>query len=133
MMKRCISIVSVVLLVIVMIVPVQAATITPRYTYIFALFAGLEIDTTWGIATCEGEITARNSYPVKINMYLQQYKNGQWVTLKSWTSEDLQNAALTRHYAIDQGYKYRIYVEGYVYNSNGQIIETTSMVDEEIY
>lgn len=133
MMKKCISIVSVVLLVIVMIIPVQAATIMPRYTYINSFYARLEIDATWGIATCEGEISTRNPHPVKINVYLQQYKNGQWVTLKSWTSEDLINASLMRHYAIDQGYKYRIYVEGYVYNSNGQIIETTSEAEEVTY
>lgn len=129
-MKKVISIVLTLLLVVSMICPVQAADtqqVTPRYTYIQSIYACISIDTTWGIATCEGEIDAKAGYPVEVVVYLQVYKNGEWETIKSWSAEDTYAVYLSKSYAVMSGYTYRAYVEGYVYNSSGVLIETASI------
>lgn len=134
-MKRLFSVVLMLLLVISMVIPAQAAEaqqITPRYTYVQSIWACIDIDTTWGIATCEGEIVAKDEYPVKVVVYLQVYKNGEWETIKSWSQQGTFSAYLCKSYAVMSGYTYRAYVEGYVYNSSDTVIESTSL-DHSMY
>lgn len=132
-MKKVLAIITVALLLATMALPVCAASVTPRYTYVDSLYARLEIDTTWGIATCEGELIAKGMNPVEVVVKLQQYKNGQWVTLKTWSAEDEWGVYRSGKYAIYSGYTYRVYVEGYVYNENGAVVETTSLEQQKVY
>lgn len=135
-MKRVLSVVLMLLLVVSMTVPAQAAgtqQVMPRYTYVDSIWACINIDTTWGIATCEGEIIAKDEYPVEVVVYLQVYKNGKWETIKSWSSEGTFSAYLCKSYAVMSGYQYRSYVEGYVYNSSGALIESTSLAHSMYY
>ena len=109
--------------------PVHAAgtqQIMPRYTYIDSIWACISIDTAWGIATCEGEVVAKDVYPVEVVVYLQVYKDGKWETVKSWSAEDTYSVYLSKAYAVMSGYTYRAYVEGRVYSSSGALLESTS-------
>lgn len=132
-LKKIISVVLILGLLSAIIVPAQANTIQPRWTHVDELYAALKIDTTLGIATCEGSITAQDDLPVKVIVYLQQYNNGRWVTLKTWQAEDSEYVYKSGSYAIYSGYKYRTYVEGFVYDSNGNMIEATSLAQEKTY
>lgn len=132
-MKKIIACITVVFLFAAMVLPVYASSVTPRFTYVDSIYARLEIDTTWGIATCEGQITAKDMSPVEVVVKLQQYKNSQWVTLKTWSAEDEWSVYLSGKYAIYSGYTYRVYVEGYVYNENGAVVETTSLEQQRVY
>lgn len=135
-MKRVLSVVLMFLLVVSLMVPAQAAgtqQIMPRYTYVDSIWACITIDPTWGIATCEGEIIAKDEYPVEVVVSLQVYKNGKWETIKSWSAEDTYSVYLCKSYAVMSGYQYRAYVEGYVYNSNNAVIESTSLAHSTYY
>ena len=130
-MKKTLSIILVMLLFVAMIAPVAAAT--PRFTYTQSIYAYLDIDTTWGVATCVGEVIADNNVPVKLVMYLQVYRNGGWETVKTWESTGNYSAHLSKVYAIYKGYEYRTYCVGYVYNSNNAIVEIVDVYDSEWY
>lgn len=98
----------------------------PQFETINTVHASLTIDETLGVATCYGRITAKNLYPVEVEVYLQVYRNNRWDTLKTWTGTGTMNCSISNQYAIARGYTYRVYVIGYVYNSNGAIVESGS-------
>lgn len=130
-MKRILSISLVFFFLFIMACPVFA--VTPRYNYTNSISADIEIDTTWGIATCTGEIIADNYVPVKVVVYLQVYKNGTWETVKSWEATGTFSAYLSKVYAIYKGYEYRAYAVGYVYNNNNAIVEIVDVYDSQWY
>lgn len=100
--------------------------IEPLYDNINTIYACISIDESTGIATCMGSITAKNTYPVEVDVRLQQYYDGSWHTLKTWSNTGTMYCASSHKYAVYSGYTYRVYVTGYVYNSSGVIIESAS-------
>ena len=130
-MKRLVSLTVVVILLFSMASP--AFAVTPRYNYTNSIYANIDIDTTWGIATCTGEVIADNVVPVELVLYLQVYKDGSWQTVKSWSITDTFTAYLSKSYAIYRGYEYRAYAVGYVYNNNNAVVEIVDVHDSEWY
>lgn len=131
-MRRGIAIVLAIILISSMAVP-ASASVMPRYSHTDFVYANLSIDTFWGVATCEGELMAYDFAPVEITVHLQVYKDGTWQTVKSWYASDIMNVYLCKSYAIYRGYEYRTYVEGYVYNSSGYLVEIVDVADTEWY
>ena len=131
-MRRRIVIVVAAILIVLMAVP-ASASVTPRFSYTDYVYARLEIDDFWGIATCVGEAAAYEFVPVEITVHLQVYKDGAWQTVKSWYASDIMNVYLNKQYAIYRGYEYRTYVVGYVYNSSGSLVEIVDVVDTKWY
>lgn len=131
-MRRGIAVVLAIILISSMAVP-ASASVTPRYTHTSFVYSNLSIDTFWGVATCEGELLAYDDVPVEITVYLQVYKDGEWQTVKSWYASDMMHVYLSKQYAIYRGYEYRTYVEGYVYNSSGYLVEIVDIADTEWY
>ena len=131
-MRRGMAVVVAIILIASMAVP-ASASVTPRYSHTDYIYARLEIDDFWGVATCEGELMAYDDVPVDIIVYLQVYKDGAWQTVKSWYASDMMNVYLCKSYAIYRGYEYRTYVEGYVYNSSGSLVEIVGIADTEWY
>lgn len=106
--------------------------VDPRYTNILDIQAILSINESTGIASCSGMVTARNVTPVKVNVYLQIQENGGWTTLKTWSSTGTTIATVAKGYAVFSGYTYRVNVVGFVYDANGNIIESAS-VSHSVY
>lgn len=131
-MRRGITAVLAIILILSMAVP-ASASVMPRYSHTDFVYARLEIDDFWGVATCVGEVAAYDFVPVEINVYLQVYKDGAWQTVKSWYASDIMDVYLSKYYAIARGYEYRTYVEGYVYNSSGYLVEIVDVADTEWY
>ena len=129
-MKRILSFTLAVTILLLLVVPVSAATkdeVELMYTYINSVYACLTIDETLGIATCTGSVNAKNITPVKVIVRLQRYENGIWQTVKSWVETGTAAVSNTNRYAIYRGYSYRVYVTGYVYNSYGVVQEAASV------
>lgn len=126
MKKRVLSFLLALLLFISMSLPTNASTVMPRFLYIELITVCLEIDNIWGIASCEGSVSVESELPVKVIVDLQRYVNGSWVTIKRWEAEGIKHAFLEARYAISSGYNYRTYVQGFVYDENGSIIESAS-------
>jgi hypothetical protein len=79
-----------------------------------------------GQASVSSYLTARNVDSVKVVAILQQYNNGNWKTIKSWseTTKRTRGGAGGKWY-VSSGNKYRIVSYGYTY-VNGREVESTS-------
>lgn len=131
-MKKVISLLIVIGILCGMVVSVSASTVQPRWTYLDAVYANLDIN--WlGVATCEGGAAANDTVTVKVVVRLQQLKDTGWSTITSWSSTGTLSATSSGSYAVYSGYTYRVSVTGHVYDSNGTLIETGSATDTFVY
>ncbi len=63
---------------------------------------------------------------VVINASIQQYSNGSWQTIKSWSSTSYSNSGyLNQKWYVMSDYYYRLVSTGAVYQ-NGELVEQTS-------
>lgn len=135
-MKRAIRILLIIGIICSMAVPfVVTATenaVQPRWSYLDSVHAYLDIN--WlGVATCEGSATARSLVDVKTVVRLQQKLDSGWYTVKTWTDTGTANAGTSGKIAVARGYDYRVTVSAYVYDDNGNIVETGSSSDSDSY
>lgn len=135
-MRKTLAVVMVIGILCTIIIPVAAATnenmIQPRWSYLDSVYA--YIDINWlGVATCEGSATARSSVEVETVVRLQQLTDTGWSTIKSWSDTGTGTAGTGGKYAVARGYDYRVTVSGYVYDGNGNIVETGSSSDSDSY
>lgn len=135
-MRRIISLVIVITLLCTTVIPVSSAvtdsTVQPRWSYLTTVKAYLDIN--WlGLATCEGSASIRSQLDVKVVVRLQQLTDSGWSTIKTWTATDAGSAYASGVYAVHSGYTYRVSVTGYVYDDNGNLLETGSTSDTFVY
>lgn len=135
-MKRIICLMMIIVVLCSMVGPVSATTadnmIQPRWSYLNSVTAYLDIN--WlGVASCTGSAIARNDVEVKVVVNLQQLTDTGWATVNSWSSTGNITASASGRYAVYRGYTYRVTVTGYVYDSNGKIIETGSAIDTFVF
>lgn len=129
MKKRIITFIMLVLAVLSIAVPASAASenldmepVQPRYTYIDAVGAKISINSS-GLASCTGVGYAKGTYDtVDLTVYLQQYKNGTWTTLQTWTGSGTNMAVVSGEYYVYKGYKYRTKTSMIVYDENGKYL-----------
>jgi hypothetical protein len=136
-MKKAISVSLVILMAMFWTIPAYAASVaakptkgismSPQYTSISVLSAGLSIDSS-GRATCSGTVTpSSNSYTSHLTVSLQQHIGSSWSTIKSWTASGtgFMGADVEGYYYVDYG-SYRVCSTASVYNSSGKLLETES-------
>ena len=138
-MKRAISILLVAIIMFSAASPVYAvspaeseSSIQPRWTYLNTVSAYLNINVL-GIATCEGSAIANVVQDVEVIVRLQQLTDTGWSTIKSWSATNAGASSAEGKYAVYKGYTYRTTVAAYVYDNNGNIIETGSASDTFVY
>ncbi len=80
-----------------------------------------------GAALVNLRLNARSDInKVVINASIQQYVNGRWTTIKSWTSTSYNNSGyLDQTWYVTSGYYYRMVSTGAVYQ-NDKLVEQTS-------
>lgn len=135
-MKRIISAFIVIIMISTCITEVAAYEqddIMPLFENINSVQASLSIDQSLGVTTCTGRIVAKDMYPVSVDVVLQVKENGKWDEVCSWSASGTHTASCTEYYAVYSGYEYRVLTWGYVYDSNGRIIESGSAVHEVNY
>ena len=128
-MRKIISSLLALVILFSCIIPASAATKEEAglfWNKILNIYASISVNQSTGIVTCSGTITAKSTYPVKVYAQLQRLENGSWRTITSWTNTGTLSATVTKSYAVYSGYTYRIYVIGYVYDNNGNIVESGS-------
>ena len=135
-MKKAINVLCAVLLIMLCVVPTvtyASEDVMPLYDNINSVYANLNIDGSTGIASCTGMISAKNFYPVSVTVRLQMLENGDWKTLYTWSDNGTWSVTCDGYYAVYSGYSYRVIVQGYVYDSAGNIIESGSAVQVQYY
>ena len=141
MKKRCFAIILT-LIVCFSIVPIGASAmvetpdadeVMPRFVAINTIYALLKIDESNGIATCVGEVRAREMVQLKVVVQLQRLEDGMWNTLYTWSNTGTLFASKSGNYAIARGYTYRAKVTGFGYDADGNIIESGSATHQVDY
>lgn len=138
-MKKVFSLLLATLLLLSSAFPVNAVepeqsviTVQPRWTYLYSVTASLDINLL-GVATCRGTTACGSVRDVEIIVRLQQETATGWSTLKTWTDTGSGSAIASGSYAVARGYTYRTVSSVYVYDDNGNIIETGSASDTFYY
>ena len=105
--------------------------ITPKFSYISSFQNDFDISVL-GKTSVASHLYAINSDEVRVTGYLQQYKDGGWSNVKSWTESSAGNSvALEEDYYVETGYTYRYILYGYVY-VDGYVVESTSYESSKI-
>lgn len=100
--------------------------VEPRFVAINSIYSLLKIEESSGIATCVGEVCAKEMVPVEVVVQLQRLEDGMWNTLYTWSDTGTLFASMSGNYCVPRGYTYRTRVTAFVYDSDGNIIESGS-------
>ena len=119
-----------IILIMAAVFTCSSATVQPCWTYVSTVSGDIDISSL-GIATVSGAGSAASPKVTKTvcKLHLQQLKNQKWITLKTWTdTANMHYAAVSKkHWAVEHGYSYRIYVELEAYSGN-TLLETESSI-----
>lgn len=114
---------------------VQASTpvsIQPMFSNI-AVFSNSYTLSTSGVVSVASYITASNVDSCRVDVSLQQLKNGVWTTIKTWTNTSIgTSVGLSGTYPVQGYYYYRIVSTGAVYKK-GALIEKTTYISTSKY
>lgn len=88
----------------------NVSEISPYMTYITRAAATLSIGTDGtALLTCDVEGQKASVTHISVTAKLQQYKNGQWITLDTCTKEtDSHTVTLSESCKVPKGYTYRL-------------------------
>ena len=105
--------------------------VSPMYTYISYAEALLSVNSS-GKTKSEVYVTGNSEVTsIKASIFLQQYKNGSWVTIKIWNesvNSDVLNFVDT--YDVSKGYEYRVKATVTAYS--GQKSESTTLMSSSV-
>ncbi|WP_312698848.1 hypothetical protein [Sedimentibacter sp.] len=134
MRKKFITLIAAILIANLFIVTAVADTgglgneiiISPMYTYISNAEALLSINSS-GKAKPEVYVTGNSAVTsIKASIFLQQYKNGSWTTIKIWNESSNSNILnFIDTYDVSKGYEYRVRATVTAYS--GQKSESTTL------
>ena len=134
-MKRILCILQAVIVVATLAAPALAAanepSVSPQYTYIQGMNAGLVIND-WGLTDCTASSTVYGGGSVILTCSLQQYNGSYWTTVKSWTSTTKPSALIMKNYAVYSGYVYRVKASCSVYDASGKLLESGSIYSKQV-
>lgn len=104
----------------------KSLPIEPKWTSIIEFTNSFDI-SSGGTAQFDTVLFARSNIDkVVINASIQQYVNGNWQTVNSWSSTTYSNSGyLNKKWALMSGYYYRLVSTGAVYE-DGILVEQTS-------
>lgn len=135
-MKKVIPLLLVVILLALWVLPVTTLALeegaSPRFDYISRVSTNVSINKNTGIATCTATCWAPTAASVKLVCRLQQYKNGTWTTIKTWSDTSTHQGSIAQQRAVYSGYTYRTYTSCYAYNAAGTLIETASLYSSQV-
>ncbi len=135
-MRKIICMGILVLMAVLFAVPAQAANgaetvtqgvITPRFTYISLLNAGLSIDSA-GKATSIGHGSAYDSsHTTRLTVQLQKSTGSSWSVVRSWSASSTGQsvAGVEVDYYVVHG-TYRVCSTAKVYNASDNLLESKS-------
>ena len=136
MRKTFATILPFVILINTLLLPVCAAeqnAVQPRYLDIYSFYIDLDISSGCTAPCVSSVKTTTQTNTIDLRMQLEQYDNGRWVIVKSWTASYGPNADMTKYRAVPSGYYYRVFVSATVFDQNGNAVETVGRYSTSIY
>lgn len=130
-MKRIYSLVLAFVLLAIVITPCFAVenntpAVSPRFAFIAANSVSFTVNESTNVTTTDVYCYTYDYYEIQIVCKLQRYNNSKWNTIKTWTASGMEDASLRKTWAVASGYTYRAYATFYIYDNNGNLIETAS-------
>ena len=129
-MRKVISILLLCTIIFGAVAPAASASeengVQSRYAYIHLLINDFSINSSTKVAHCYGKIAVRQSMSLKVVATLQVQENGVWRNINSRTATGTLDAIASYNPTVVSGYQYRLVVTGYVYDSNGNLLEMES-------
>ena len=134
-MKRILCVLLAMIVVATLAAPALAAenepSVSPRYSYIQGMNAGLVINN-WGLTDCTAGCTVYGGSSIILTCSLQQYNGSYWTTVKSWTSTTKPSAAIAKNYAVYSGNVYRVKASCSVYDASGKLLENGTCYSHQV-
>lgn len=103
---------------------INKSIVAPYMDYIVNAYSGISISSS-GTVIISSSVNGYQDTTTKvaITAKLQQYKNGEWTTLKTYTSEsNSHRTRISETKSVSKGYSYR--VQSTVKAYNGSSVET---------
>lgn len=123
------------LLTLVMVVSVAAPFafaadegIQPHYRRILTFDIDLDINSRDKSTSYSKVTSSCDTDTIDLTMELQREVNGDWETIKSWSSSSAWVASMEKDWYVVKGYDYQLLSTADVYNENGIWQETVSEV-----
>lgn len=102
--------------------------IQPHYTRILTFDIDLDINSRDKSTSYSKVTSSDDTDTINLTMELQQKIDGEWETIKSWSSSSTWVASMEKDWYVVKGYDYQLLSTAYVYNANGVWQETVSEV-----
>lgn len=102
--------------------------IQPHYTRIVTFDIGLDIASNDKSTSYSAVTSSSRTDTIDLTMELQREVDGEWETIKSWSTSGLLSVSLDKDWYVLKGYDYQVLATADVYNANGVWQETVSEV-----
>lgn len=103
----------------------EPITVQPMWNYIGDFANSFNISNI-GRARVESSLISFKADQIKIQSNLQQFKNGRWTTIKSWSSSSkIASCILGGTWYVLHGYYYRAVTTGMVYKGSKMVEQNT--------
>lgn len=138
-MRRILSHVLIIFMALLLSIPCYAIgaeelAVSPRYTYIRDYEVSLTIDEDTGAAEYYANcVTLDEQTVVQVVCKLQKYTGAYWTTLKTWYASGTPYARVSGEWPVENGYTYRVYVTISVCNSEGDLLESDTIIRSYVY
>lgn len=106
----------------------ESDLIQPMWTYI-TTYRNTFVISEYGRADVAVVLNSFTADSITVEASLQQFKDGKWITLKTWSNTVHNNitCGLGKSWYVASGYYYRMVSTGKVYK-NGKMVEQTSYI-----
>lgn len=126
--KRILCLLLCVVLAVCLAAGAFAEGISPRWTYISQMSAGIDKNlVSYNVAA--SATLYNSSYTVKVTTTLQQWSSGWGDTSHSWTSKETGRTEAAGNVYLGSGV-YRVKATATVYNTSGTQVETTTIYSD---
>lgn len=135
-MKKSISFLIALVLFLLPLLACAESMIQPRFTYIVDPRVSLSI--SGGVASFGGRACSNStSTTTKITVSLVRKADGSeyWFPKESWNAyaDGISTAAISKTASVDSGYTYHAFIYVQILDSDGNVLETTSVTSNEIH
>lgn len=135
-MKKSISFLIALVLFLLPLLACAESIVQPRFTYIVAPHVSLNI--SGGVATFSGRASSNSTATTtKITLSLVRNADGStyWFPMESWNAyaDGISTAAVDKTASVDSGYTYHAFLYVQILDSDGNVLETTSVISGDIH
>lgn len=136
MNKKIISVLLVLVLMISAIPAANAETVQPRYSHVFSISAGVELNGSSLWLLGQGDSMYHDTYSyLYVTLLRIPEDGGNWSPVSSWSASSVGviPSLIEKTVTVSPGYNYKIYVNLQIKDETGYILESVGMYSHVEY